>query len=111
VSESVYNGAMGEPSDAAEQNVPPAIVRIRYCTQCRWLTRAAWVAQELLTTFPTQIEVVLSPGTGGIFEITLDDEVIFARANEGRFPEPKELKPVIRDRVAPGLALGHSERA
>ncbi len=102
---------MSEASEVTERSGPRAVVRIRYCTQCRWLTRAAWVAQELLTTFPTQIEVVLSPGTGGIFEITLDDQVIFARATEGRFPEPKELKQAIRDRVAPGLALGHSERA
>ena len=26
-------------------------VAIQYCTQCRWLLRAAWMAQELLTTF------------------------------------------------------------
>lgn len=85
------------------------LVLVRYCTQCRWLTRAAWIAQELLTTFPTQLDVVLSPGTGGVFEVTLDDEVIFARADAGRFPEPKELKQAIRDRIAPGLGLGHSE--
>ncbi len=86
------------------------LVRVHYCTQCRWLTRAAWMAQELLTTFPTQIDVLLSPGTGGVFEITLDGEVLFDRETAGRFPEPKELKHAIRDRVAPGLALGHSER-
>lgn len=27
------------------------IVEIEYCTQCRWLLRAAWMAQELLVTF------------------------------------------------------------
>jgi selT/selW/selH-like putative selenoprotein len=26
-------------------------IEIEYCTQCRWLLRAAWMAQELLTTF------------------------------------------------------------
>lgn len=86
-----------------------ASVRVRYCTQCRWLTRAAWIAQELLTTFPTQIDVLLSPGSGGVFEVALDGDVIFSRADAGRFPEPKELKQAIRDRVAPGLALGHSD--
>jgi selenoprotein W-related protein len=30
-------------------------IEIRYCTQCRWLLRAAWMAQELLTTFDQEI--------------------------------------------------------
>ena len=84
-------------------------VRIRYCTQCRWLSRAGWIAQELLTTFPTELEVTLEPGVGGIFEVLLDDESLFWRAERRRFPEPKELKQKIRDRIAPGRALGHSD--
>jgi hypothetical protein len=46
-------------------------IEITYCTQCRWLLRAAWMAQELLTTFQSEIgEVALIPGTGGIFRST-----------------------------------------
>ncbi|MGL5495811.1 MAG: Rdx family protein, partial [Aeromonas sobria] len=26
-------------------------IEIRYCTLCRWMLRAAWLAQELLSTF------------------------------------------------------------
>ncbi|MDZ4339753.1 MAG: SelT/SelW/SelH family protein [candidate division NC10 bacterium] len=86
-------------------------VEIRYCTQCRWLLRAAWVAQELLTTFENELgEVALVPGTGGIFEVKVDGEVIFSREKEGRFPESKELKQLVRDRVAPDKPLGHSDR-
>lgn len=86
-------------------------VEIRYCTQCRWLLRAAWMAQELLTTFESEIgEVALVPGTGGVFEVRLDGELVYSRKKEGRFPESKELKQLIRDRVAPGKALGHSDR-
>ncbi len=85
-------------------------VEIEYCTQCRWLLRAAWVAQELLTTFETNLaEVALIPGTGGIFEVRLDGVTIFSRNELGRFPESKELKQLIRDRVAPGKNLGHSD--
>ena len=41
-------------------------IAIRYCTQCHWLLRAAWLAQELLSTFGTDLgEVALAPGTGG----------------------------------------------
>jgi selenoprotein W-related protein len=86
-------------------------VEIQYCTQCRWLLRAAWVAQELLTTFENELgQVALVPGTGGIFEVKVDGEVIFSREKEGRFPESKELKQLVRDRVAPDKPLGHSDR-
>jgi selenoprotein W-related protein len=86
-------------------------VEIQYCTQCRWLLRAAWLAQELLTTFEQELgEVALVPGTGGVLEVRLDGEVIFSRAREGRFPESKELKQSVRDRIAPDKSLGHSDR-
>jgi selenoprotein W-related protein len=85
-------------------------VEIEYCTQCRWLLRAAWMAQELLTTFQTELgEVALLPGTGGIFEIRVGDVAVWSRRAEGRFPEVKELKQRVRDVVAPGRSLGHSD--
>ena len=86
-------------------------VEIEYCTQCRWLLRAAWMAQELLTTFQDDLgEVALRPGTGGVFEIRVEGETIWSRAGQGRFPDIKELKQLVRDRVAPTRDLGHSER-
>jgi len=86
-------------------------VEIEYCTQCRWLLRAGWMAQELLTTFQDEIgEVTLQPGTGGILEVRVNDERVWSRAEQGRFPEMKELKQLIRDRIAPARDLGHSDR-
>jgi selenoprotein W-related protein len=91
--------------------MPNPRVEINYCTQCRWLLRAAWMAQELLTTFETELgEVALVPGTGGIFDVYLDEELIYSRKREARFPESKELKQLIRDRIAPERPLGHSDR-
>lgn len=87
-----------------------ARVEIEYCTQCRWLLRAAWMAQELLTTFETKLgEVALIPGTGGVFEVRVNGETIFSRQAAERFPESKELKQLVRDRIAPDMLLGHSE--
>jgi len=87
-------------------------VAIVYCRRCRFLPRAVWVAQELLTTFADDLcEVALVPGEAGVFDAWLDGELLFARASQGRFPEPKELKQSIRDRIAPGRDLGHSDRA
>lgn len=85
-------------------------LEIVYCTRCRWLLRASWFAQELLTTFETELgEVALIPGTGGIFEVRLDGELLWSRAEQRRFPDPKEIKQRVRDRVAPGRSLGHSD--
>ncbi|HSA58059.1 MAG TPA: SelT/SelW/SelH family protein [bacterium] len=90
---------------------PKPRIAIEYCTQCRWLLRAAWTAQELLTTFEAEIGgVTLVPGTGGVFHVTLDGETLWSRKDEGRFPEMKELKQIVRDRIAPGKDLGHSDK-
>lgn len=86
-------------------------VEIEYCTQCRFILRAGWMAQELLMTFGDELgAVALVPGTGGIFEVRLDGETLFSRREQGRFPESKELKQLIRDRIAPDMDLGHSDR-
>jgi selenoprotein W-related protein len=86
-------------------------IEIEYCTQCRWLLRATWMAQELLTTFSTEIgELALIPGIGGVFEVRIDQAAVWSRADKGRFPEIKELKQLVRDRIAPGRELGHSDR-
>ena len=86
-------------------------IEIKYCTGCRWLTRAAWVAQELLATFEQELDqVALVPGeTGGIFDIRMNGDVVWSRKEAGRFPEIKELKQRVRDIVAPQRNLGHLE--
>lgn len=89
---------------------PKARVQITYCTQCKWLLRAAWMAQELLTTFSDDLaEVALVPATGGVFRIAVGSETIWNRKVDGGFPEITVLKQLVRDRVAPGRSLGHSD--
>ena len=86
-------------------------VEIEYCPGCRWLLRAGWTAQELLTTFEAELgAVTLKPSeTGGRFLVTLEGSTVWDRKAEGRFPEMKELKQRIRDRIAPERDLGHSD--
>ena len=87
-------------------------IEIEYCTGCRWGLRAGWLAQELLSTFEAELaEVALVPGReSGVFRVALDGELLFDRRAVGRFPELRELKQAIRDRIAPGRSLGHSDR-
>jgi len=73
--------------------------------------RAAWLAQELLTTFDGDLEsLTLKPGTGGIFDISLDGVVVYSRKMQGRHADAAELKQLIRDAIDPERSLGHSDR-
>lgn len=96
-------------------SIPPAKsprLSIEYYTGCRWLLRAAWMAQELLTTFEKELaEVALQPGSGGVFRVELDGELLWDRKVDGGFPDIKLLKQRVRDRVAPQRSLGHSDGA
>jgi selenoprotein W-related protein len=87
-------------------------IEIEYCPKCHWLPRAAWMAQELLGTFAEEVqELVLRPSAeSGAFRVSVNGERISDRKQEGGFPEIAALKRAIRDRVAPGRALGHVDR-
>jgi len=85
-----------------------ARIEITYCTRCKFLLRAAWLSQELLTTFEVELgEVALRPGGGGIFEIALDGEVVATNRDGGKMPDPAEVKRILRDRIAPERRIGH----
>jgi selenoprotein W-related protein len=86
-------------------------IEITYCRLCGWGLRAGWMAQELLTTFAAEIgSVTLTPdASGGVFEVRVAGEMVWSRKEQGRFPDIKELKQIVRDRIAPGRSLGHSD--
>lgn len=87
------------------------VITIEYCPKCNWLLRAAYMAQEFLTTFNEELQSVsLKPSeTNGSFIISVDNNKVFDRKEYGGFPEIKELKQLIRDIVSPGKSLGHSD--
>ncbi|WP_046371253.1 SelT/SelW/SelH family protein [Flavihumibacter petaseus] len=86
-------------------------ITIEYCPKCHWLLRAAYIAQELLTTFEEDLQAVsLEPSAvSGRFTIRVNEEILFDRKTYGGFPEIKELKQLLRDKVSPGKNLGHSD--
>lgn len=89
-----------------------ATITIEYCPKCGWMLRSAYMAQELLTTFTDELHgVLLHPSAiSGTFKILVGEDILFDRKREGRFPEIKELKQLVRDLVAPEKSLGHSEK-
>ncbi|AOM76012.1 SelT/SelW/SelH family protein [Pedobacter steynii] len=88
-------------------------IAIEYCPKCGWMLRAAYMAQELLTTFTDEISgVLLKPSeTGGTYIITINEVQVFDRKEMGRFPEIKEVKQLVRDIVSPEKNLGHSDKS
>ncbi len=72
------------------------------------MLRAAYLAQELLTSFEKELgEVALVPSSGGIFEVTLDGETLASNRESKRMPEAGEVKRLLRDRIAPERSIGH----
>ncbi len=86
-------------------------VTIEYCPKCGWLLRAAYMAQELLTTFVEELQsVTLQPSEiGGRYTVFIDGKQVFDRKKVGHFPEAKELKQLVRYIIAPEKTLGHSD--
>jgi selenoprotein W-related protein len=83
-------------------------VEITYCTRCKFLLRASWLAQELLSTFEAELgEVAIRPGRGGIFEVTLDGEVVATNRDGAAMPDAADVKRLLRDRIAPERRIGH----
>jgi len=89
--------------------VPSPRIEIEYCTQCKFLLRASWLAQELLTAFEAELaEVALLPGSSGIFDVRLDGEVVASNRESKQMPDVSEVKRLVRDRVAPDRRIGHA---
>jgi selT/selW/selH-like putative selenoprotein len=45
------------------------------------------------------VEVV--PGANGIFDVHVDDTLVFTKSMLGRYPEPNDVIPLVRARLAP----------
>jgi predicted Rdx family selenoprotein len=74
---------MQVPNGAAMDMARPRIT-ITDCTQCQWLLRSAWLAQELLPTFGADLgEVALVPGTGGVSDCLRGRNHLGSQARRG----------------------------
>lgn len=91
-------------------NTLPAVT-ITYCSQCNWMLRASWMAQELLHTFSTDLgSVTLVPGTGGVYQIAIHDQIIWDRKTDNGFPDAAEIKRRLRAVCFPERDLGHIDQ-
>ena len=71
---------------------PEHRVTIEYCVPCGYRERAVAEAGEILRHWaPILVGLELKTGTKGIFDVTVDDELVFSKGESKRFPEPGEL--------------------
>ncbi len=45
------------------------------------------------------LEIV--PGTGGVFDVHVDGRLVFTKKMLGRYPEPDDVLPLLRDAFGP----------
>jgi selenoprotein W-related protein len=55
---------------------------------------------------PRIASLELVPSSGGRFEVTLDDDMVFSKAALGRHAEPGEVASLLRDRLGPEVERG-----
>ncbi len=58
------------------------------------------MAAEIQQAYP-DADVVLIESSGGVFEVTLDDELIFSKVELGRHATPGEVLQLLKDRLEP----------
>lgn len=74
-------------------------VEIEYCVPCGHLDRAQTLQGALLEEFGLELDGVrLATGDGGVFEVRVDGEQVFDKAEEGF--DQEEIVDRVRERVS-----------
>ena len=73
-------------------------ISIEYCAMWNYLPKASSLEVELNDNFP-QADISLISSGGGVFEISLNGDLIFSKKALNRFPESGEIKKLIMDRL------------
>lgn len=64
------------------------------------MPRAARVAEEILHDYHPQVEsVTLVPSSGGVFEVSVDGELIYSKKQTGRHAEEGEVRRLFGERL------------
>lgn len=83
------------------------VLEIEFCVPWDFRSQALGLAQEAVNRWADRLsEIRLVPSTGGRFEVTLDDDLVFSKAALDRHAEPGEVSRLIGERIgAPTPAL------
>jgi len=74
---------------------------IEYCVPCDYSSQALLAATSIIKNFQHSIDrLVLIPGTKGIFDVKINDELVFSKQQIKRFPNEGELINIIENKHA-----------
>ena len=73
-------------------------VSIEYCSMWNYLPRASGLEVELKSNF-AGIETTLISSSGGVFEVTLNNDLIFSKKELSRFPDNGEIEKLIQAKL------------
>ena len=59
-------------------------ISIEYCNQWGYRPRATSLAAKIEKQFPVTVEMI--PSSGGVFEIVVNDKLIYSKKATGEFP-------------------------
>lgn len=77
------------------------VLRIEYCTAWGYLGRAVALTRAILNEHKNNFsEVILVPSSGGVLEVSLNDELIFSKKKEDRYPEKEEVENLVKEKLA-----------
>lgn len=75
-------------------------IQIEYCTGWGYLARAVALTRNILTDHTNKIsELKLVPSSGGVLEISINDELIFSKKELERYPEKREVEDIIAQKI------------
>jgi len=90
----VATSSKGNSSKAQEEEV--FAIEIYHCTTCGFRSKAEDAASALKKEYGVEADIQI--GDPGSFEVYVNDELIFSRLEEGRFPSNEELIELITER-------------
>ena len=70
-------------------------VSIEYCTSWGYLNQALSLRESIEKQFGVKAELI--KGSGGVFEVSLNNSLIFSKKELGRFPNENEVENILDD--------------
>ena len=76
------------------------VVKVEYCISWGYIARAVALTRNVLKEHEDKVAgFTLVPSHGGVFEISLNDELLFSKKELDRYPEKDEVEDMIREKI------------
>ncbi len=80
------------------------IITLKYCVPWNYAPRAVRAADDILNNYQHLIEsFTFLTGTKGVFDFSVNGELLYSKHDTGRHAEPGEILNLMRDYVGPDV--------